>query len=393
MTLNRVVVCDDDERTRESFVDDINRAVGRVVAANYSAKELKDAIAGLMNRERGTLFDGADVAVIDNRLIDEWTQPDDPKVSAEQLADYVRTSSTAEVVLILNQYREIDFDLRLDGRLDSYADLNITDRCLDRTALWTEAAPEGFRPWSWPVLERTVEQMPKRRAWLMADERLDRPVLEELGLSDERVERSLSRVAADFLHPQRASAEVTFRNFVEGATRATDQKERQRIAHDDDLAAKIAAARLGKWLEATILGPQDVLVDVPHLLERFPCLVMDPQSIASWNAAISWSGVDGFKSKDVEPQLWTLHENWLSRPAYLWPLVQNDEALAADLMGCFAASDAPAEVGFCEDLSRFLPIAETREFVADLYSAFDRRRASVARTDHFSYGPANRFAR
>ena len=36
---------------------------------------------------------------------------------------------------------------------------------------------------------------------------------------------------------------------------------------------RVAAARLGKWLERLVLPGQNVLVDAPHLVSRFPSLV------------------------------------------------------------------------------------------------------------------------
>ncbi|KQK30439.1 hypothetical protein ACXIUS_04390 [Bosea thiooxidans] len=392
MAIGRVLVCDDSDGSRAEFVASINQAMGIEVAENHTGKDLKEAIAALIRGETGgTLFDGADVAVIDNRLIDDWTADDDPKVSAEQLADLVRISSTAGVVVILNQYREIDFDLRLDGRLDSYADLNITDKCLDCANLWKEEPPRGFRPWAWPVLPRLVEQMRRRQDWLLAEGRLDQSVLQALELNSERIVRSLSRAATDFLHPTIAPDAVTFREFVEGATRSTDGKHRGDFAADDRLVAKIAAARIGKWLESTVLGPQDLLVDVPHLLERFSILVNDPGSLDSWNAAVSWSETTGFRSERIRAFEWGLWRDWLGRPAYLWPLLQEDDALATEQF----APDAvvPAEAGFCEDVSRFLPIDETSEFVANFDSAFDRRRVRRDRQGKFVYGPASRLAR
>lgn len=390
MTLTRIVVCDDDDSTRETFVNEINTAVGEKVAETSSAADLKAAINTILGGGGDTLFDDSDVAVIDNRLIDEWTAPDDPKVSAEQLADMVRRESSVGAVVVVNQYREVDFDLRLDGRLESYADLNITDKCLGSAGLWTETTSDGFRPWAWPVVDRLVAQLSRRVQWLL-DGRLGAPVLHALALNDERIARSLSRNALDFLHPSKELSEVTFRDFVTGATRGTDAKNRASL--DDQTVAKIAASRLGKWLEAAVLGPQDVLVDVPHLLERFPNLVNDPTSIESWNSAISWSAPPtNFHTDVVAPHLWPLWELWLSRPAFVWSTIQEDNELRAELFRYFEKS-APLDVGFCEDISRFLPIDDTQEFVANFESAFDRRRIAVERSPNFAYGPANRLAR
>lgn len=390
MAIGRVLVCDDSDGTREEFVARINATFGSAVAENHTGHDLKQAIAKLLLGESGTLFDGADVAVIDNRLIDDWVEPDDPKVSAEQLADLVRTSSTARSVVVLNQYREIDFDLRLDGRLESYADLNITEKCLECGNLWTESRPAGFRPWSWPVMERLVDQLDRRREWLMSDGRLDSPVIATLGLGDERIFRGFSRVATDFLHATLPPEQTTFRDFVMGATRSTDGKRKNDL--DDDRIAKIAASRLGKWLEHAVLGPQDLLVDIPHLLERFPILVSDPTSLDSWNAPISWSRIEGFRSDQVSAYEWPMWKDWLNRPAYLWPLLQDDENLSRQMIESID-KQPPLEVGFCEDMSKFLAVSETQEFVANFDSAFDRRRLSKARPEGFVYGPASRLAR
>jgi hypothetical protein len=61
---------------------------------------------------------------------------------------------------------------------------------------------------------------------------------------------------------------------------------------------------------------------------------------------------------------------WLSRPAWLWRDLQDSKVIRA--LRSSRTDELPDYV-FCEDISRFVPREQAREFVAEVPSSFNRR--------------------
>jgi hypothetical protein len=145
---------------------------------------------------------------------------------------------------------------------------------------------------------------------------------------------------------------------------------------DEAQMARVAAARVGKWLERVVLPGQDILVDAPHLALRFPSLLRgDIKKSRAWDASASlppskslWSQKGQLREKIQRHRF--REQDWLSRPAWFWNELTKLEAIE-EIRNPWSA-ERPDFV-FCEDVSRFLPRRETREFVADLASPFVRR--------------------
>jgi hypothetical protein len=229
---------------------------------------------------------------------------------------------------------------------------------------------------------------------------LDDPVLDFLQFPAEVVQ-ALPRSISEFLGRQRKPQKKTFREFVcQSGNGLRGNKDR---AADDESVARIAAARLNKWLERMVLPGQDILVDAPHLASRFPSLLTghtkDP---SAWNrtASLDGSAATGLHYKGIEPFRFKT-EGWLSRPAWFWPKVSTLEKIA-EVGQPWAAREGEIHFVFCEDISGFLPRDGALEFVADLPSVFVRRfvvngRSQAGKRFHkalegVSYSPGVRFS-
>lgn len=251
----------------------------------------------------------------------------------------------------------------------------------------------GYRPWAWPLLGRAAERQRARVAALAG--RLNDPVFEVLGFPDGIATR-MSRSSLAFLGPGDRPEGVTVRDFVtESGNGAEPRDVEAKIGLNDRIVARIAAARLSKWLERMVLASQDILVDAPHLVERMPVLLAgDRGDEAAWQATVNLEepaglDLDAVASYRIEA------EDWLSRPAFWWPLIDDDEGLRARRLA--DARGNALSLVFREDVSNFGPSNESREFVAAFHSAFDRRWAAAPGSPDYpgadvGYGPSVRFA-
>ena len=225
-------------------------------------------------------LDGTDILIVDNDLFELENFSD---FSAEMVANRARVYTTCGCIVVLNRSPDLDFDLSLVGHSDSKADLHINDRFIADDGLWLTCPKEGrtFRPWHWPLLRAAAKLYKSRvdqlREFLMSHER-DMPILDYFGFAEDAKNR-LSRSARAFLHPSRRAEEVSFYDFLAGNARAVDVKDGTKIIgkRDNDRVAQICAHRISKLLDRLILGPQDVLIDLPHLVERLPFLIPPDQ--------------------------------------------------------------------------------------------------------------------
>ena len=331
-------------------------------------------------------FDRANILVIDYELASLTSSG---SITGESIAYLARAYSQTGYILVLNELGENPFDLTLTGNLDSYSDLVLGSRQLGNLGLWAEPF-QGFRPWSWPIIPREVERLEQLVAALVS--RLDEPVLTTLALD----RLPLPRSTRAFLEGSALAETTTFLEFVKSGAGGLRRND---APMNLEAAARIAASRLGRWLESRLLSAQDLIVDAPHLVSRVPSLLMgDPATVDAWDAvatlvdpAKGWSA--GSVAASSYPQ-----SQWLTRPAWYWPAVSRDSSLP-EVSSPWTALEP--NVGFCEDLSAFLPLDSVKEFVADVNGPFARRfvldRESECadrfpQTRDVSYRPAVRFA-
>ncbi|MDE0209400.1 MAG: hypothetical protein OXJ64_05910 [Boseongicola sp.] len=393
----RVLICDDEFEQTEAWVEGVKSiapAETYSVLAAPSTEDIGVAVKELLVRRGAAregvareaeicLFDSVDIVVVDYDLV--HIEEDGAQHTGEGIARLARTFAGCSVVVVLNQFEGIDFDLSLRGHLESHADLNIDGDRLTTPGLWRSPPWEGFRPWYWQTLDGAVETQ-RARERLVA-EFFDRPIVEALGMRLEDASR-LSDSAFGFIAPNAedfaALQGQTFRAFL---STAQDGRDAEALSNSDRAgAARFVAARIGKWLERELLGPQDVLLDVPHLLQRFPFLMGDRiEDPDAWNEAVHEVG---WLRETLGEDVWFGASECLSRPAVWFQRIEEDGAIG-ERRATFDFSVVP-ELVFLEDRSVFAPMSEAKEFRAGFHNSYDRR--FVRPVQEIRYGPQRRFA-
>lgn len=391
-----VLVCDDEHGLAEHWVEAIRNVAGAeytvrdapdIDAVRESARELlhrrSEFRNGRMAEKQFCIFDDVDILVIDYDLL--HVDEDNAQYTGEGLGRLARMFTECSVVVILNQYPQAQFDLRLRGNLESHADLNVDAELIGEPGLWQDPPWEGFRPWKWQTLFRAVVTQREREKVVEAE--LEHSILDTLGMGNEDVSR-LSDSAFGFLSPNAESfgslRDVTFRSFLENAT---DRRDAKVIWESNkDAAVRVVSARIGKWLEREVLGGQDLLIDIPHLLQRFPFVLGNKvQDLGVWNTAIHNEKIlEGTFTKEA----WFARSSILSRRAVWASKFQSDKEIRRRRSE-FDFSEVPQFV-FAEDLSEFVDLLQAREFRAGFHNAFDRRY--IRQVDNIRYGPQRRLA-
>ena len=391
-----VLVCDDDVDLAAGWIEDIQQ----VAPAEYeigpapTRDDVRDASKEILLRRGAArdggprerqecLFDGVDILLIDYDLI--HIDDDNAQHTGESIARLVRAFSDCSVAVVLNQFPGIHFDLSLRGHIESHADLNIDVDLIATPGLWRSPPWEGFRPWYWQTLARAVDSQRAREA--VVANAMATPILDSFRMQAEDASR-LSDSAFAFVAPDAedfpALQAKTFESFLSMTPDGRDAGSL--LETNPAAAARFVAARLGKWLEREVLGPQDVLVDVPHLLQRYPFFMGEAiDDVDAWNKTI----VDVDRLKEViEPHYWFEPQNCLSKPAVWCQRLEMDENITG-LRQSFDYSVVPGVV-FSEDCSMFVDISEATEFRAGFHNSYDRR--FVSRLEGIEYGPQRRFA-
>jgi len=384
----RVVVFDDDEDFRREWSERLGAVpsfLERFEALIVNETEFGQAIDGLRRRRaaaRGVekpssdenLFDGIDVLIVDYDLfkLDE---------TGEDVAYLARCFSSCGLIVAVNQYaREaFTFDLTLQGHPNSFADLNLLAEQISEPGLWG-AQWGGFRPWSWPLLSRAIET--RKRCISDVKGNLDCGILSFLEIPPEVVE-IFPLEAIEFI----SAPSVTFRSFVLDSGQGL--RGRGERPSSDESIARIAAARISKWLERLVLPGQNILVDAAHLVERYPSLLSGDASKRLVGSASGFELLVPDESvmdlKKLEPFIFG-RADWLSRSAWYWPLVSECQ----EIIEVASPWTERQELAFCEDTSRIMPASDDIPvFVAKVQSPFVRRFASAR---HPRYGPQLQFA-
>jgi len=383
MAKKEILIYDDDPAAVEQWKRKLEALapVGRYFDVTpLDGKDFERAVSGLRERRRqareeGPLanpewnnrFDKVAIFVIDFDLFDANSP------SGEEIAYLVRCYSRCGLIVALNQFDKAysAFDLTLQGHPESFADLNIGDPLLDNPGLWLEPW-EGFRPWAWPLLPHALEQFERRVRKLRGN--LEKPILGYLGLQ-EPIARSLPRSTVEFLTKSDDPMETTFDNFVRKSGNGLRGRDEP---YCEETLVRVAAARITHWLECLVLPGQNVLVDAPHSVSRYPSLLGERSGDQeAWNRTASFGKHDELGLDPVIHEYRFMKSDWLSRPAWFWSEVSNCSEIR-EVANPWSV--AWPDWVFCEDVSRFLSREATREFVADLPSQFVRRFVVNAET-------------
>ena len=391
-----VLICDDDTDICSLWVETVRSVAPPEhyeVLEPPSRSALQDAIQEVFARQSALLdgnvreqarcmFDGADVLILDYDLlhIDERHA----RHTGESLARLVRLCTTAGVVVVVNQFGT-HFDLSLRGHLSSHADLNLQAELLGSPGLWTDPPWDGFRPWHWQTLHRAVETQRARQR--LVAEHFNEAIVGVLGMREEDL-LCLSDTAVGFIAPDAHDWEDTqvhtFKSFAESIGNGKCTSDLLKL--DKEAAYRFAASRIGKWLERQVLGPQDVLVDLPHLVQFFPFLLEDDMGeLEAWNATAFEP--ESLKGK-VPAGCWFEAGGFLSRPAVWRQRFEADNAVRESWGALDYSSGRPFV--FLEDTSSFAPFDDARQFRAGHHNAFDWR--FIKHLNGITYTPQRRLA-
>lgn len=399
----KILICDDDDKQTERFENKVNRALNKIGAdetfkiKRLSQDEFEDSITTLRDRQIGlreygdfsnktTKFDGASICIIDYDLLKNEARQ---FLTGENLAYSVRCFSTCKLIVGLNQFGNNSFDLTLKGHSESFADLNLGEDQLDNPNLWQGTWTERrqtFRPWYWPNLADSLRNFDDRVQDVKQN--LDKPICKVLGF-DSDMFRLLPRAVVQFIGKgdDKEPVETTFRDFVTESGNGLRPKDKE--ISKGEVLARVGAARISKWLERCVLPEQDILVDAPHLVSRYPSLIEgDRKKIGTWNKTAQLVGHHqlGLNSESIEPYRFK-KEHWISRPVWFWDQLR-EHGRIKELTDPWLT--AKPDWVFCEDASRFYRRNGCREFLADTSSPFTRRFAKGFK--NVDYRPRVRFS-
>ena len=392
-----VLLCDDDPKENADWFEKLHNVASDEHYTVHEAPakvEIQEAIrevfarqCAMLKQRRRTpsdcLLDRADILILDYDLL--YIDEDNARHTGESLAKLVRTFSNVEVVVVYNQFREAHFDLSLRGHPSSHADLNLHADLLDTPGLWTDPPWDGFRPWHWQTLHRAVETQRARQR--LVKNHFEAPIVEVLGMSEEAL-LDMSDTAVGFIAPDaRDWAEIRKHTFKSFATKLGDGRRASALFDaDEEAACRFAAARIGKWLERHVLGPQNVLLDLPHLIQRFPFLLGDDLAKPEvWTAAVC--GGEEVKRR-VPEGCWFEPVSVLSKPA-VWSARLLEQTGFRERRASFNYSLVPPLV-FLEDMSAFEQLQDATRFRAGHHNVYDPRFAKCVAGK--IYAPQRRLA-
>jgi hypothetical protein len=404
----RILVCDDEEVRANGIRQRLRRRVVDMPGYEVivvSPEDFIQAVAGLERRQlrarevsqmtwspesegddlTGHMFDNIDILFVDYDLLQlsSVSRPSTGGESGERVCYLARCYSGCGSIVAYNQFSyRATFDMTLRGHIRSYADLNISADLASSPGLWNDEYT-GFRPWSWPILAVAHERLNRRAAAIL--NHLADPILTTLGLDNHGTYDLFTREQLEFLSRRIDPRHATFENFVRDSSIGLRPRD---WPFGSRSVARIAAARIGKWLERAVLPDQNILVDAPHLISRFPSLVGEPHTQERWNVTCSLTaplddlGIDIEKIQAYE----FVARDWLSRPVWLWQRLAADDSIVevSDPWSPRAES-----LVFCEDVSRFRPRSSATEFDADVSPEFGLRY--IQRLRSVDYEPTVRF--
>ena len=409
----KILVCDDiDERGKETLT-----AISQVEPGHetelLSQEELTTEIRRLFAHARSVLGNGDaaatdtentppafgrnefDIVILDNNL--SALNIGGARHTAESIAGYVRAFGNIPYVVSLNKNPQVDFDLRhLIGDYQTQADLAVNGTHLSNRALWTghpKDASDGFLPWYWPTLNDVAGR--RQRQIRFVETHVDDHILPSMGFPPGAAD-SLSPHARERLSPQAVrAASVKFTKFFTTACRSLPiQKEREKLARaasrsdvERQAMLRVVAAELDGWVRRDLLGPQDLLVDLPHLLMRMPFLLgRDADDLGRWNETVvatdpPYGLSDEIYERHLKDAAFDLAGDWANSPCFWWRILKSDAELNRQFFG---EESKWADVVFCEDLSRFVSPDGAMEFAGEFDGAWNRRHVARLKGRHYS---------
>ena len=395
----KILVCDDVARRGRIASESIRRGIDdHVDIQECFATELIDKLAKFYKHSvernlkneivKDSVFDNFDIIVIDNNLSE--LRMGGLRLTADVVIGHIRAFSSCKIIVSLNARLDCDFDLlNLSQNSGGKADIDLNTEHLRLKWLWsrTDAEGEEFQPWYWLKL---LDAPARRENQMSQLTDLNKKILEFFKFATVAVSE-LSRRATAELHPRRknlAIAKVSFLDCFRHSRISLIEEERKTLIRNKNWEAirRIVCFEIETWLHRYVLGPQTVLVDVPHMLQRIPVILGDEmRMIDRWTEA---------SRSDNPPYLHEkrfLRHQWLSVPAFWWGELRNEEELNKKLSA--VDIDEIPDAVFCEDVSRFEERSVNRplKFVAGFHSKWDQR--FISKVNRIKYLPADRLVR
>lgn len=425
----RILICDDIQERGKDTADFIHEASGQepdLLVEKELTERLKEFFRNVRNYmaepakfepKYETPFDNADLVFLDNNLA--ALEVEGTRLTAESIAGYIRAFTTAPYIVSLNINQDVDFDLRyLVGDYSTRSDLALNTAHLANRSLWTgdrTQSENGFHPWYWPTLITAADRRREQIAFVR--DHLDEAILEILNFDEEAI-AFLSRHARGALSPKAISDgeiddgapidKLTFRdNFLVKDRSLPFKAERESLSEAEkggnaaikDVIARVVAADLDLWFRRDVVGPQEPLVDVPHLLMRFPFLLGDRAgNVDEWNGSVDKVDAPyGLDRKLYDEHLAKTkfeHDIWVPTPCFWWPMLKADEKLNEYFFQTKGVQWA--DLVFCEDRSAFLNRSSESEgespleFAAEFEGSWTYRY--VSQIEGIQYAPKSRLA-
>ncbi|TET06750.1 MAG: hypothetical protein E3J86_14600 [Candidatus Thorarchaeota archaeon] len=183
--------------------------------------------------------------------------------------------------------------------------------------------------------------------------------------------------------------ESTFMSFVLESGQGLHPRDRRRSKNFDEndriVLARVGVARISKWLQCFMLPGQNILIDAPHLVSRFPSLLLsEKKNLSALNGTAQLDssadlGIEQEKIADYEFQ----KPDWLSRRTWFWNQISNLDTIK-EVKTPWKVK--PFKYGFCEDTSRFYSLSKCKEFAAQVESPYITRYVRM-KYDTVEYEP------
>lgn len=386
--MKKIVIYDDDSGLAKGYVERLRKLSPdkKSFSIDCMPQEIFDRQMDALRerqkvarKENGRDYGSIDVDEISIFIVDFDLINTSSFLTGEEVAYLVRCFSKCGLIIGLNlelRKRVFNsyFDLTLKGHPESFCDLNIDAAQLDNPGLWTNVR-QGFRPWNWPQLLDYLDLMEQKIDFVIKN--LENPIVNVLQFNE--ILQLFPSNALSFLggDPEK----VTFKDFVLNSGNGV----RGRDKTSEEIIPRIAAARISKWLERLVLPGQDILVDAPHLVSRFPSLLTeDTEDLANWNKTASFSRTNIPLDFEKLDKFTFNNDYWLSRPAWFWNNIYKYDKIK-EVKEPWKAQEP--KFAFCEDSSTFERIELCKEFYAAIDSPYNQRFVHAKPFKDVDYAP------
>ena len=215
-------------------------------------------------------FTGYEVAIVDNDLTVLGLQG--ARLTAETIIGYLRAFTDIPYIVSLNKNVHVDFDLRyMFGDYQSLADLALNTKHLRNDRLWRNETTDEFAPWYWPRLADAANR--RREQVRFLETRFEESVWETMGFPVEAEEYLSLRARSPLSSTERDAREAPFEVFFDTSRTLPPseiKKLKELASQEADFARKalrqVAAYEVDRWMRRDVLGTQDVLIDLAHLV-------------------------------------------------------------------------------------------------------------------------------